>query len=195
VKRNKTFISKDGVEYTLLVTEDIIKLEQKQIDTLGEQIASMNSDKVESNSGVPLHLWREEQNRKVVDTILEILSPFESIQEILDSEIIDYTGHAKKDRISNVEICIERDWNPDKVEYEIAETLKHSYKAEQVRIRFDPVSKESWPRFGFTITGLKNGEKREPGKIVIHFAEDPVDTERTIMVITILKPEEYERLT
>jgi hypothetical protein len=195
VKKNKVFTSKDGVEYSLTVFEDIITLEQKQIDALEEQVASMDSTKVESSSGVFLHLWREEQNRKVIDTILEILRPFDSIQEILDSEVIDFTGHAEKDRISDREICIEREWNPEEVEYEIAEALKNSYKAEQVRIRFDPVSKESWPRFAFTITGLKNGDRKDPGKVVIHFEGDPVEEGRTIMIITILKPQEYKPLT
>jgi hypothetical protein len=187
----KIIKSSDGVEYQLTVFEDIIKLNRGQIELIEEEIQRHSSSEVENNSGIHIRAVTDDQSAEVIDVISSILREYESIQEIVDSEVIDYTFHAAKERIIDPEICIERNWDPNKVEYEIAECLKKAFRVEQIRIRFDPVTKQSWPRFAFTIKGLieREPKKYDEGKIVVHFAEDPVDKEQTIMVITILKPD------
>lgn len=184
MKKRKTFLSRDGVKYTLMVEEDIIKLRQEQIDSLEKEILNMDSHVVESSRGVSLHIYRDEQEQQILAILREILEKF-SIEEIVDFELIDTTFHAEHDRKSNHEICIQRDWNPTNIDYEIAECLKRSYGVEQVRIRFDPITKESWRKFSFTIYGLKN-KHNETGKLAIYFEDDPIDKDKTVVVITIL---------
>lgn len=184
MENNRKFISRDGVEYTLTVQEDIIELQPEQIKSIQDEISKLDSNVIESQRGVSLSLWREEQQQKVLNKISEILKDF-SFEEIVDLELIDTTFHAEDERISDTEICIERDWDPSTIDYEIAECLKRSYSVEQVRFRFNSTTKESWKNFSFTIKGLK-GKNNDSGKIVIYFQDDPIEREKNIMVITIL---------
>lgn len=184
MKKRRTFFSKDGVEYTLMVEEDIIQLHSKQIDSIKKEISNMESCDVESDRGVALYIYRQEQKDQVLTAISEILNGF-SIQEILDFELIDTTFHAEHERKSNDEIIIERKWNPTKIDYEIAECLKRSYEVDQARIRFNPETKDSWEKMSFTVHGLKN-KHGEPGRLVVCFENDPVEQDKTIMLITLL---------
>jgi hypothetical protein len=190
LKKERKIKSKDGVEYTLTVFEDIVTLNQGQIEYIERRIEKLESSHIESSKGIPINDVTFEQSIKVTELISQILGEFESIEEIIESEIIDTTLHAQTDRISNTEICIERDWDPDNVDYEIAECLKRSYKVEQIRLRFHPQTKKSWTRFGFTIRGYKGGRGvYNDAKLVIHFDEDPVEKDKSIVIITILTPD------
>lgn len=190
LEKVKKIKSKDGVEYQLTVFEDVITLNKGQVDLIEEQIKKLESSDIESGKGIPIHVVPDEQSIAVTELIKEILSEFNSIEEIVKSGIIDTTFHAETERIQDAEICIDRDWDPENIDYEIAECLKRSYRVEQIRLRFDPETKESWPNFGFTIRGFKGGDnKYKDAKLVIHFDEDPWEDEKTIMVITILTPD------
>jgi hypothetical protein len=178
--------SADGVEYELTVFEDIIELTDDQIEAIKRDVASKQSTQVESDRGIELSLLhRHDQNTKILEAIQKILGD-SSIEEIVDSGVIDTTTHADVDRLSDTEILIKRNWALEDVEYEIAECLKNSYRAERVRIRFNPHTKKSWKHFTFTIWGRKGND--DHGKLVIYFEEDPIDHEKTIMVVTILEP-------
>lgn len=188
MKKEKNIKSSDGVEFKLTVFEDVVKLNKGQVELIEEEIGKIKSSEVENN-GVPVRAVTEKQSEKILNLISEILKDFSTLEEIVESEIIDHTWHAEHDRISASEICIDRNWNYEKIDYEIAECIKRSYRVEQIRVRFDPHTKESWPTFAFTILGLKGGEgihNAEIGKIVIYFDEDPLEEGKTIMVITIL---------
>jgi hypothetical protein len=185
MRTSEKFKSKDGVEYTLTVIKDIIRLRPEQILTLKKEISAMNSEDVESSRGISLELWREDQANAVLEAISSILKGH-SVGDILDLELIDFTFHAQE-RKSDESISVQRDWDHKRIDYEIAECLKRSYKAEQVRIRFDERTKESFPKFSFTIWGFKN-KNQDPGKLVIYFEDDPVEDSQTIMVVTILTP-------
>jgi copper chaperone CopZ len=186
MEQNKihTFTSRDGVEYHLTIVEDIIRLTPEQISKIGEYIKDMLSSQIESEEGVSLHLWRNEQIMAVQKAIESVLGD-RSIETIEELELVDTTSHAKQDRINQREICIDRNWNPDRVEKEIINCLKTCYGVEQVRIRFSSKTKCSWPHFTFRIKGFKN-EKREEGQLVTYFKEDPLEEEKVIMVVTIL---------
>lgn len=181
--------SKDGVEYTLNTFKDVITLTDGQISQIEEKIKKLQSLDVESSKGVSIVNVPDEQNTEVIRLIAGILKEFDSIEEIVLSSVIDTTAHAQKDRLDDVEICFDRMWDQENIDYEIAEAIKRSYRVEQIRVRFDPQTKESWPRFGFTIRGFKGGKGvYDDTKLVIHFDKDPLETSETIMVITILKP-------
>lgn len=185
----KKILSKDGVEYSLTVFEDVVALNKGQIELIEEEVKKHESSVVEKK-GIAVRAVSPEQNRTVINLISDILKDFSTIEEIVESQIIDTTFHAGFERMNDAEICIDREWNPDNIDFEIAECIQRAFDVEQLRIRFDPESKESWPHFGFTIRGFKGGPGvyDNHGKIVIYFDKDPVEPETTIMVITILKP-------
>lgn len=192
LKNKKTRIvkSRDNVEYKLTVFEDIVTLNDRQVRLIEKKIKELNSSEVESSKGIPIFNIPFEQSSQVIKVIQEILKEFSTIEEIVKSGIIDSTSHAELERKSDVEICIERDWDPEAIDYEIAESIKRSYSVDQIRIRFDRETKESWPKLGFTILGLKGGKRvYTPAKLVIYFDDDPIENDKTIMVITILKSE------
>ncbi|HDR7368036.1 TPA: hypothetical protein QCX21_005944 [Bacillus toyonensis] len=181
----KKIKSRDGIEYKLTVFEDVITLNQGQIELIEEAVEGLDSTEVEGSSGIPIRAVSEEQSMKIVRFIEEIVSGL-SIQEIVENEIIDTTFHAQE-RISDVNICIERDWSIDEIDFEIAECIKRAFRVDQIRVKFDPETKESWPHLGFSIRGLKRGEQRKEGRLVIHFQTDPLGS--PIMLITILTPD------
>lgn len=187
---NNVFKSKDNIAYHLTTAKDVITLNHGQIELLEEKINKLESAAVESAKGVSITVIEKEQSFAIIGFIENLLKDFKTDQEIVDSEIIDFTQHATE-RINDYEICIERDWDYEKVEHEIAECLRRAYNVEQIRIRFDPITKKSYKHFGFTIRGFlnKDGEKYKDAQLVIYFEEDPVDHDQTIMIITILTPD------
>ncbi|WP_371019031.1 hypothetical protein [Pseudalkalibacillus sp. JSM 102089] len=190
---NHVFRSKDGVEYTLTVSEDVVQLNDGQVELVKEKIEGSEASVVESNSGVPIKVVTDEQSQAVIKLIESIFKDL-SIEEILELELVDFTGHARQDRLSVKEILIERDWDQGNVEHEIVESLKRAFRVEQIRVRFDPETKESWKRFGFRIRGFKGKNRDESdglddAQVVINFEKDPEEFEETIMVITILEPD------
>ncbi|MGC8231132.1 hypothetical protein ACP2W0_19320 [Pseudobacillus badius] len=187
-KKKHIFTSKDGVEYELTVVEDIIKLNRGQLELIEEKIQQLNSNDIESPSGIAIKAIETEQVFKITGLITELLSEYSSTQEILDSEIVDFTEHATE-RMNDSEVCINRDWDYEEVEHEIVECLRKSYNVEQIRLRFDPETKESYRHFGFRIRGFKDKERKRDAQIVIYFDEDPVNEQKTIMIITILEPD------
>jgi hypothetical protein len=191
LKKIKTIQSKDGIEYNLTVFEDIITLNKGQISLIEEQIQSIKSSEVENFIGVPINAVTDKQSAQVIKLISTILEDFSSVDETVKLEVIDITFHVDKDKLNDVEIYIERDWGDENMDYEIAECLKRSFRVEQLRIRFDPKSKDSWPHFGFTVRGFKGGKGiyDQTEQIVIFFNEDPLKKGKTILVITILTPD------
>jgi len=187
-RKIKIVKSKDNIEYQLTVFDDVIALKDGQIHQIKKKISTLKSAEIESGKGIPIFNIPLEQSTQVIGLITEILKEFKTIEEIVESGIIDYTSHAEMDRKSDTEICIARDWNHESIDYEIAEAIKRSYRVEQIRIRFDPKTKKNWPSLGFTILGLK-GKDGAPAKLVIYFENDPVEKNKTIMVVTILKPD------
>jgi hypothetical protein len=187
-KKKQVFTSKDGVEYELTVVEDIITLTRGQIELIEDEIQKLNSDDIESPKGIVIKVIENEQIFKITLLIQELLSEYSSTQDILDSEIVDFTKHATK-RKNDRQICIERDWDYEEVEHEIVECLKKSYNVEQIRFRFDPETKKSYKHFGFRIRGFKDQENKQDAQIVVYFDEDPIDQSKTIMVVTILEPD------
>lgn len=184
MQKLRTIVSSDNVEYSLNVIEDVVALNKGQIELLEEQIQKMTSLEVESEKGVPIHAVTDEQSAQVIRFIEEILGNL-SVPEIIEQELIDKTRHAIE-RASNDKLCIERNWNPENIEYEIVESIKRAHRVNQIRVRFDTKTKENWPQFGFKLTGFKNGKDNDDAQLVIYFEKDPEDMSDVIMVVTIL---------
>lgn len=179
---HKEMVSKDGQTYTLTVTEDVIKLTPKQIEAIEKKISTLDAIDVESEYGINIFLGDQKQKDRIIETINGILGEL-SVNEILDLQIVDFTGHAKHDRVDNQEICIERNWSHSRAKEEIVEALKDAYDVEQVRIRFSSTTKKSWDHFSFRVIGLVGNTTKE---VVISFEPDPEEDSTTIMVVTIL---------
>lgn len=179
---HEEMVSRDGHKYILTVMEDIIKLSENQISEIRRLISKRNSIQVESPNGINLRLGNPDQKKQILAAIQGILNNL-SVKEILDLQIVDFTHHGGYERISDEEICIDRDWNYDKADEEVVETLQTSYDVEGVRIRFNASTKQSWNHFAFRVVGIVDGV---PKDVVIYFEPDPEDASTTIMVVTIL---------
>lgn len=180
-----TFTSKDGIKYHLTVLEDIIKLEPKQIQAIKKEISEKESQHIEEN-GISLNLYRTHQIIAVMETIKEILQGLE-VEEIHDLQLVTPTEHAEEHRMNDETICLQRNWDPETVMYQIIYCLKEAFNVDQVRIRFDDETKESLPNFAFRVKGFKSD--KDEGRVVIYFKDDLIEMDKTIRVITILPAE------
>lgn len=182
---NKRFVSKDGVEYVLSNTKDVIELTDEQIESIKSSVEKMDSDRVTSTQGIDLVLWRAKQSKDIIDEVSRILRGCDTVDDIINAELF-LTEHSEVDRISDREVMIKRKWDPDNTERQIAHCLKTCYKAEKVRIRFDKNTRKSWNTFSFIIWGFKD-EDKTPGELVIYFEKDPDPQEdKIIKVVTVL---------
>jgi len=181
--------SSDNTEYELCIDEDAVELSSRQVEIIQEMAEEMKSVEIEED-GISLKHVPEEQSRQIIRAIEKVLKEFDSYEEIINSGVFDYTSHAAE-RINDTETVIYREWNPQDIDYEIAECLKRAYNVEQIRVRFNGETKKSWPRLGFRIRGSKDDDHgdRHDSQLVFHFDKDPIDQENTIMIITILKPD------
>ncbi|GIO35528.1 hypothetical protein J41TS12_03890 [Paenibacillus antibioticophila] len=179
----RTFTSKDGKKFELTTIENVIQLTEYQLTLLDQKISELTSVEI-NQSGISLKVIPT-QAAKVMNIINQILGTF-SIEEILDLHLVDFTGHAKSERIGSQEICIEREWSYEKTEEEIIECLKGNSDVEQVRIRFNREGK-SWKKFAFKVWGyIGVKDKVKEKAVVISFEDDPLESEKTILVITML---------
>ncbi|CDO05232.1 hypothetical protein BN988_03822 [Oceanobacillus picturae] len=186
MKTKRKIITKDQVEYTIDVTEKVVQLTDKQFLSLEDSIQRLESEIIEEK-GINLYNIPEEQSQKILNELDRIIGEF-TIDELLEYEIIDFHSHALE-RIGDEKICIDRRWTYENADKEIAECLKRAYSVEQVRLRFNKMTKRSWKQLAFNIKGsIGRGAERRDGNVVINFDEDPLGDEQ-VMVITILEPE------
>lgn len=180
-----TLESKDKVKYHLTVVEDIITLEPEQIEAIKNEIAKSDSCSIEER-GISLDLYRTHQKQAVMDALSGVLQGLE-VEEIHDLQLVTPTEHAEKDRMDDEVICLQRNWDPERVMYQVIHCLKRAFNVDQVRIRFDDETKESLPNFAFRVKGFKS--EKDEGRVVIYFKDDIIEMDKTIRVITILPAE------
>lgn len=185
--KKRKIISKDGIEYTLLVSDKVIQLTENQMFSLERTIKESDTAIIEREKGHDLVNIQSEQSSKIKNKIQSIFNNM-SEQDLIDEEYLNFSAHATQ-RINSREVCIERYWNYGKAELEVAECLNRAYSVEHIRIKFNKNTKKSFFEPAFKIKGsIGRGQDMRDGEVIILFQEDAFGEEE-VMVVTILRPE------